>query len=207
MPVDLRKLASAAVRIVTSHRRSRCGRAQAGPAPAGRGREIVVVESGGLDFDAATQALADGPNLGDSLLPAGSSWLRFFGGTTNVWGGRCARLEAIDFTQRDGVPLSGWPFTLDEIERWYAAAAADVELGPDAADPDGWRGDDGERGAPQVRTRMVSRWRLMVNCKPLFQLSLRAVADCGLPSIRVRSFLCRWFNFALGRRVQVRVRQ
>jgi NADPH-dependent 2,4-dienoyl-CoA reductase/sulfur reductase-like enzyme len=64
---------------------------------AGRGRNIVVVESGGLDFDAAVQALADGPNLGDDYYPLVHSRLRFFGGTTNVWGGRCARLEAIDF--------------------------------------------------------------------------------------------------------------
>ena len=108
---------------------------------AGRGRNVVVVESGGLDFDAAVQALADGPNLGDAYYPLVHSRLRFFGGTTNVWGGRCARLEAIDFAERDWVPLSGWPFALDEIERWYATAALDLELGGDATSPAGWNGD------------------------------------------------------------------
>jgi choline dehydrogenase-like flavoprotein len=104
---------------------------------AGRGRDIVVVESGGLDFDAAVQALADGPNLGDAYYPLVHSRLRFFGGTTNVWGGRCARLEAIDFVKRDWVPLSGWPFALDEIERWYATAASDLQLDPTQPAPQG----------------------------------------------------------------------
>jgi choline dehydrogenase-like flavoprotein len=146
MLIDLRKHAAAAV--------FDCDIAIVGAGAAGltlarhltgRGRDIVVVESGGLDFDTATQGLADGLNLGDACYPLVHSRLRFFGGTTNVWGGRCARLEAIDFKQRDWVPLSGWPFAPAEMERWYVAAASDVELGPDAASPDGWNGDQAAR--------------------------------------------------------------
>ena len=150
---------------------------------AGRGREIVVVESGGLDFDEATQGLADGPNLGDAYYPLVHARLRFFGGTTNVWGGRCARLEAIDFAQRDWVPLSGWPIALDEIERWYAAAASDLQLGPDAAGPDGWNGDHAERLGVDPVSFVTRLWHFddVVErfAKP------RAADIVGAPDVRV----------------------
>ena len=112
---------------------------------AGKGRDIVVVESGGLDFDAATQDMADGPNVGEDYYPLVDARLRFFGGTTNIWGGRCARLEATDFEHRDWVPLSGWPIGFDEMEPWYTVAASDVGLGTEAQHPDGWRCDHAAR--------------------------------------------------------------
>ena len=147
MLVDLRRHAPAPILDSTSPSSDRCGTTHAGRHLAGRGRDIVVVESGGLDLT-RDQKLADGPDLGDAYYPLVHSRLSFFGGTTNVWGGRCARLEAIDFAPRDWVPLSGSPFALDEIERWYAAAASDVELRSDAAGPPG-----GQRSCRALRHR------------------------------------------------------
>src|SRR3546814_865853 len=48
--------------------------------------------------------------------------MRFFGGTTAIWGGRCAELDAIDFERRDWVPHSGWPIDLDDLASYYAEA-------------------------------------------------------------------------------------
>ena len=39
-----------------------------------------------------------------------NSRLRFFGGTTNHWGGWCLPLDAIDFERRDDLPYHEWPF-------------------------------------------------------------------------------------------------
>ena len=36
--------------------------------------------------------------------------VRALGGTTNTWGGWCRPLDAIDFSERDWLPHSGWPF-------------------------------------------------------------------------------------------------
>ena len=46
----------------------------------------------------------------------------FFGGTTAIWGGRCAELDPIDLERRDYVPHSGWPIGWKELERWYEQA-------------------------------------------------------------------------------------
>ncbi|MEQ8661204.1 MAG: FAD-dependent oxidoreductase, partial [Gammaproteobacteria bacterium] len=112
---------------------------------AGHGLEICLVESGGRDFEAATQALAAGPDLGDPYYPLVDARLRFLGGTTNIWGGRCARYEPIDFAPRAWVPLSGWPLTADMLEPYYAQAAGDFALGPSAASVAGWRDDTAAR--------------------------------------------------------------
>ncbi|MEQ9061881.1 MAG: GMC family oxidoreductase [Gammaproteobacteria bacterium] len=108
---------------------------------AGHGLEVCLAESGGCDFEAATQALAAGPDLGDPYYPLEDSRLRFLGGTTNIWGGRCARFEALDFAPRPWVPGSGWPLELADLEPYYARAAADFALAASAVAADGWRDD------------------------------------------------------------------
>ena len=105
---------------------------------AGQGVEVCLVESGGRDFEAATQDLAAGPDCGDPYYALVDARLRFLGGTTNIWGGRCARFEAIDFEARPWVPLSGWPLTLEDLEPWYAQAARDFGLPAGAAAACGW---------------------------------------------------------------------
>ncbi|HYE26907.1 MAG TPA: GMC family oxidoreductase [Allosphingosinicella sp.] len=87
-----------------------------------RGRQVVLLESGGLDYEAATADLNAGENVGEEYYDLEDSRLRFFGGTTAIWGGRCAELDPIDLEARDYVPHSGWPLEWDELARWYDAA-------------------------------------------------------------------------------------
>ncbi|MEM8624690.1 MAG: FAD-dependent oxidoreductase, partial [Pseudomonadota bacterium] len=70
------------------------------------GADVLLIESGGRDFSAAAQDLAEGELAEGSTpyYPLRESRLRFFGGTTAIWGGRVAELDPIDFEKRDGVP-------------------------------------------------------------------------------------------------------
>ena len=97
-----------------------------------RGRSVVLIESGGLDHDEASADLNRGEIVGEPYHPLEHSRLRFFGGTTAIWGGRCAEYDAIDFERRDWVPHSGWPFSVDDI-RSYLAEARSL-LGVDGVD-------------------------------------------------------------------------
>jgi len=92
-------------------------------------RSVILLEAGGVDFEEATQALYVGADLGMEYYPLADSRLRFLGGTTNIWGGRCVPMQPIDFTQRDWVPHSGWPISFHDLEPHYAAAHANLELG------------------------------------------------------------------------------
>jgi len=89
----------------------------------GRGKAVLLVESGGLELEPDTQTLCDGESVGHPFeLDDGRH--RVLGGAATRWTGRCAKLDPIDFEVRDWVPHSGWPFGLEEIEPYYARAAA-----------------------------------------------------------------------------------
>ena len=91
---------------------------------------VVVLESGGLQGDAATQALYDVDTVGHPLRVEQGyvSRNRYFGGSTNTWGGRCIPLNAIDFETRDWVNDSGWPFDKSALEPFYQQAARVLQL-------------------------------------------------------------------------------
>ena len=92
------------------------------------GRDVLLLESGGIDFDATVQALNEAANTGLPYYDLLRARLRFFGGTTASWGGRTCRLDPIDFETRDWVPLSGWPFGPAELEPHYQRAEARLDL-------------------------------------------------------------------------------
>ena len=103
---------------------------------------VVVLESGGLQSDRATQALYDIDTVGHPLrIEQGYvSRNRYFGGSTNTWGGRCIPLNTIDFEARDWVSNSGWPFDRQALEPFYRQAARVLQL-PDYGyfSPERWR--------------------------------------------------------------------
>ncbi|EAT10350.1 GMC family oxidoreductase [Sphingobium sp. 10 DY56-G10] len=88
------------------------------------GRTVTILESGGVDWEPATAALNAGSNVGESYYELDHARLRFFGGTTAIWGGRVAQLDAIDLEKRDWVPHSGWPITMEQLQPYYDEAAA-----------------------------------------------------------------------------------
>jgi choline dehydrogenase-like flavoprotein len=96
----------------------------------GRSEQVIILESGGLDFDWDTQALAKGRNVGIGSHALEATRLRYFGGTSNHWGGTCRPLDASDFQSRPWIPHSGWPITRQQLEPFYARAQEVLQLGP-----------------------------------------------------------------------------
>jgi choline dehydrogenase-like flavoprotein len=96
---------------------------------AAQGHSVTLCESGGTDFEAETQKLYDGRNVGMPYYDLEESRLRFYGGTVSIWGGRAALLDPIDFERRDWVPGSGWPITRDELMPYWQQAHEIFELG------------------------------------------------------------------------------
>lgn len=91
---------------------------------------IILLESGGMNFEAKTQALYGG-SIVEAPYPAlDASRLRFLGGSTNHWGGWCRPLDEIDFEERSWLPHSGWPVRRKAIERYFARAQSLCEAGP-----------------------------------------------------------------------------
>src|SRR5688572_7058984 len=84
---------------------------------------VCLVESGSLGPDEETQALYDIESVGYPVRQNFMSRARYFGGTSNLWAGRCMWLSPLDFCRRDWVPNSGWPIAYEEVSRHYSAAA------------------------------------------------------------------------------------
>ena len=88
-----------------------------------------LLESGGLENEAATQDLYRGRNVGRKYYDLDACRLRYFGGTTNHWAGWCRPLNAIDFENHSWAPYSGWPFGLEELLPYYRRAQDVCQLG------------------------------------------------------------------------------
>lgn len=109
-----------------------------------RGHDVLLLESGGFQYDPPTQDLYRGTALGEALAPRNeylaASRLRYVGGSSNHWAGFCRPLDATDFERLPWVGESGWPITERELRAWYGEAAQVLGIPPFADGPE-------ERGA------------------------------------------------------------
>jgi choline dehydrogenase-like flavoprotein len=104
------------------------------------GLRMIVLEGGGLDYDPESQELYAGRMLGNPAAGLDWSRLRYFGGTSNHWGGYCRPLDPLDFAARPWVPDSGWPIDADVLAPYYARSVDILDIaGPDFS-PATWAG-------------------------------------------------------------------
>nr|WP_294514716.1 GMC family oxidoreductase [uncultured Rhodopila sp.] len=126
----------------------------AGPAGISLAREfdnkpfrVILLESGGLKRNRAGQALYKGENIGLHYEDLDQARSRYFGGSSNCWGGFCRPLDAHDFEVRDWVPNSGWPIKRPELMPYYKRAHDLLQLGPFEYDPQVWESWIGRKDA------------------------------------------------------------
>ncbi|MDP4260952.1 MAG: GMC family oxidoreductase [Bacteroidota bacterium] len=91
--------------------------------------KVILLEGGGFEYDERVQELYRGKNTGQNYYPLKSARLHYFGGTTGHWGGMCSTFDPIAFRERDWVPLSGWPFSDQELIPYYKRASDNVSIG------------------------------------------------------------------------------
>ncbi|MEJ6396203.1 GMC family oxidoreductase [Gymnodinialimonas sp. 2305UL16-5] len=101
----------------------------------GQGLRIGLLESGDTDFDPDTQMLNDGIVTGHDAVDLAAIRLRFLGGATNHWGGRCVPMDRIDFERAPLGGLTGWPISYDEMWPYYERAHPYFQIGRPEYDP------------------------------------------------------------------------
>ena len=93
------------------------------------GIKIALIESGSETFDEATQSLYAGNIVGKPYpVHPDLARLRYFGGSTNHWGGTCWPLDAADFSPKSWVPDSGWPISFADVAPYLDRATELCEL-------------------------------------------------------------------------------
>jgi choline dehydrogenase-like flavoprotein len=97
--------------------------------------KVCLIEGGGLEYDPEVELLNDAENVGEFTLHLEYNRARFLGGTTNLWGGSCAPLDAADFEERPWIPDSGWPIGRTDLEPYFGRARPYFQLSDYSFDP------------------------------------------------------------------------
>jgi choline dehydrogenase-like flavoprotein len=118
---------------------------------------VTVLESGDITYDQATQELDAGANLGLPYFPLDTSRLRYFGGTTNHWGGLCRPMDPQDFEARSWLANSGWPIDRSDLDPYYDDARKIVGLSSGTWDLGEWLDEDAHRPLPLEGGRAFTR--------------------------------------------------
>lgn len=92
------------------------------------GLSVFLAEAGGNDYSDESQSCYRGTVVGDDYFDLDAARLRYFGGTTNHWGGMCRSLEEHDFRPKAAAPESGWPIAKADLDPHFAEAAEILEI-------------------------------------------------------------------------------
>lgn len=101
-------------------------------------RKIVILESGGDEFEEASQNLNAAEVFPEIYADPMYSRLRSLGGSSNHWLNNTSPFDPIDFEAREWVPNSGWPISFEDVNRYYARAGVYCGVGDDGYDPNLW---------------------------------------------------------------------
>lgn len=123
---------------------------------------VCLLEGGAVDGDGASQSLyLSARNVGRPYPILPGSRLRYFGGSTNHWGGHCVPMRAINFERAPWSDYSGWPISLEDLDPYYPRAEEILGLNGASTDSQTVAGDLGQELFPfdsdRVQTQ-VSRY-------------------------------------------------
>jgi choline dehydrogenase-like flavoprotein len=127
----------------------------------GTSTRVLILESGQLEENLRYNGLNTVESIGEPKGEAqtqkritfhgsnSSSWshesqrfgvrCRVFGGSSHAWAGKSAAFNHLDFSVRDWVPFSGWPFGLETLSPYLDRAAKVLNLGPNCYDEGLWK--------------------------------------------------------------------
>jgi hypothetical protein len=97
---------------------------------ASAGSKVLLLEGGNRDISPESQEIYEGDVLGDDYFPLNVSRLRFFGGSSNHWGGWCRPLDKIDFEGKGTSRLGRWPITKSDLDPFLHEASNILEIEP-----------------------------------------------------------------------------
>lgn len=133
----------------------------------GAGWSVVLIEGGGHEFSTRSQDFYQCTSTGLELYPDGTR-LRYLGGTSNHWAGRCRPFEPSDFVVPPAGGLPGWPIPFAQIDRYLPAAMSIVDLPQGAqfrAENTGLKGGefDADRFLLSPPTRFAQKYAQALN--------------------------------------------
>ena len=102
-----------------------------------RTKRVLLLEAGGYNNSVESMAVYEGENVGQEYFDLRASRLRYFGGSSNHWGGDCHPLDAHDFARKSYLSHSGWPIRKSDLDPYLERAESILDLNNEPWDPPG----------------------------------------------------------------------
>jgi choline dehydrogenase-like flavoprotein len=158
---------------------------------AGTNTSVLVLESGGLEWETDTQALCDIVSAPPRQMNQDILRARILGGSSHIWTGRCAPFHPLDFETRPWVANSGWPIARSDFEPWLTRAGRLLGLGPNLYDDASlWASFGVPRPAPPLDENLLDPmfWQFSKsprNVRKSIDFGRDRIANCDSPNIQV----------------------
>lgn len=143
------------------------------------GHRVLVIESGSLRPNRATQDLSESDAIGNDRWHVAKSLAvrRQLGGTSALWGGRCLPFDPIDFDPRPTQPHPLWPIDHSDVAAHLARGCEWCRCGRpifNASELPELASRDMVPGLPDgtVRTTELERWALPTRFGRLYRRRL-----------------------------------
>lgn len=91
------------------------------------GWQVLLAEGGGNTYEARSQDIYQVQSTGQEAYVAATR-LRFLGGTSNHWTGRCRPFDASDFSRESIGGMPGWPIAYAELAAYLPEAMRILDL-------------------------------------------------------------------------------
>lgn len=88
-----------------------------------KGQRILLLEAGDTEFTEKSQSHYRGAIIGDKYFGLDVCRLRYLGGSSNHWAGKCRTLDEVDFQAKNGFPATEWPIAKKDIDPYLEKAS------------------------------------------------------------------------------------
>ena len=92
-------------------------------------KKVLLLEGGDRQYSNKSQEIYNGSVIGDPYFDLSAARLRYFGGTSNHWGGWCRPLDKVDFESKTAFPEANWPIRKTDLDPYLSKAARILETG------------------------------------------------------------------------------
>lgn len=82
-------------------------------------KRVLICEAGDLDYSEKSQDCYRGNVIGDEYFDLDVTRLRYFGGSSNHWGGWCRTFNEMDFKRNDIGQYLVWPINKKDIDPFF----------------------------------------------------------------------------------------
>ncbi|MGV7220149.1 MAG: GMC oxidoreductase [Nitrospinales bacterium] len=89
---------------------------------------IILLEAGDLEYSDESQNNYEGKIIGENYFDLTQTRLRYFGGTSNHWGGWCRPLDSHDFEPKSHIEHSGWPIYRSDLDPYLQKAKSILDI-------------------------------------------------------------------------------